>query len=500
MQKKKAYTGGENRKSGNSMDSGWTGRVVCSAAARLSGRGRTLDGAETQRLRLGRRLRSGPEPPADPTDRELRLHSVLGSGVYGTVYSGSFGEEQLAVKCVPLLDQMMFEELIDYLGDDMNPEAIVKHFTGWQKTMMSDSTDAVNNPALCEANFYEMASDLRVTSGAPWFVQFYGAFKVGTLDVTGERTPPRSRRPAPRATWVEARIDEYCMIVRQFNHRVPSVLVCTSRCQESMARMIFKKESIDYQILSGLLGQAAAAVLFLKSIGLTHNDYHMDNIMVEPTDSVDICIRGDRAAEWRVPTNGYILKVVDYGLSTVLCSSAGRKRKRAQILLNQSSLQAIRYRRNDPNVDLRTLLLDLATRGKTVWPPGQESPEWVEHSKRLSDPLYRSVAHCVETFTRSADDRPGERPWLLRLLEDYRWLRSEVEAINAEDDESDGSDDLSLSLGRSILAIRRVANSRKYAKKQTPIPATIVAQMFLGGFVGAHQAGDLVIQMPSSRR
>jgi hypothetical protein len=476
------------------MDPGWTGRVVCSAAARDTGRGRTLHGLETVRLRLGRRLRSDPAPPADPQGHELRLHAVLGSGVYGTVYSGSFGGEPLAVKCVPLLDPMVFEELVEHLEDGMTPEETVEHFCTWQKTMVRDSKDAVNNPALCEATFYEMAAGLP----APWFVAFHGAFHVGSLDVSGERPPPRSLRPAPRAAWVDARMEEYFNIVEQFDQRVPSVLVCTSLCQESVSQLVYGAGDVDYRLLASLLAQAAGAVLFLKSIGLTHNDFHLDNLMVEATDRADVCVRGDRA-RWRVPTCGYLLKVVDYGLSTALCSGAGRKRKRSTVLLNQSSLQAIRYRRNDPNSDLRTLLLDIATRGKVVWPPGPGSPDYQAHRER-EDPHYRRIAHCVERFCRSVDDRPGDRPWLLALLEDRDRLRAEVNLINSEDDESDGEDDLSVSLGRSILAIRRVANSRQHAKKQTPIPAAIVSDMFLGAFAGEHSPEDDVVVLPSTRK
>jgi hypothetical protein len=413
------------------------------------------------------------------------------------VYGGNVGRngEAIAIKVVPLIEDTDWCELANTQpGSGATPHEMMQHFAHWQKVMTRMSSGAVNNAALCEAAFFEMASDVAQRTGAPWFVRFYGAFRIGSLDVsTAVRSRPVNRRPRARTGFLKARRAEHKRIVRDFVQRVPAVLICTDRCAMSLDGWLKTSDApIEWARLRALLAQAACAVFFLKSLGLTHNDYHMNNLMVTPTSLAEICV-ADGTSSWRVPTAGQVLQVVDFGLSTA-AAPADPPQRRKQRVLNQSSLAAIRYRRQDPNVDMRTLMLDVATCGVAVLPP-PVGP--AEQAKRRDDGNYDAVCRCVELYARADTDGPDDRPWLLGLLDDRAKLHAEAAEINAEDDESnDNEDEVYGSLGASLLAIRRVANCRRSAKRQRTVPHASVVAAFLGGFEAPVGDDESVVVLP----
>jgi len=505
-------------------------RVECGRAGR---RAYVLNGATASILRSANP--TSVETMGDETS-ELTLTKVLGHGVYGTVYAGRVGRagepaepaepgepgepaaDELAVKCVPLLDECVWRELLDHADPSASPEHLARHFQHWQRTMALDAADPVNNAALCEVALYRMASELGQTTGAPWFLALRGAFRVGTLDTKGPpHTPPQTRRPGPRRAWVDARRADHRAIVRAFHVRVPSILICTERCRESVGDRVFAAEPFDYDLMSALLAQAACAALFLRSIGLSHNDFHTDNLMLIETARTHIDVSGDHNSRWRVPTHGCLLKVVDFGLSTASAGAMSaappasqgdaRSRKRQRDgggpLLNEASLSGIRYRHDDPDADLRTLLLDVATRTDSVFPPAASDPtEGAAHVARSAvDRHYRGVAHSIESFARAVDDRPGDRPWLLKLLEDREALDRQIAAIDSADDEDPELDeDLFGPLGGCILAIRRVANSPHTTGRLVTVPPAVTADLFLGAFSvepGDAQNAEPTIHLPA---
>ena len=438
-------------------------------------------------------------PPPHPKWPPLVLRTKSGSGGYGTVYRARLGRRGplLAVKAVPLVEEGDWLELTSQQpGSGASPAELVEHFGHWQRVIVQTAGDSLNNAALCEAAFYEMASDVARNTGAPWFVTFHGAFRVGSLDVaTKARTKPASRRPRARTAFIKARRAEHRAIVKSFVSRVPAVLVCTDPCATTLGEWLRAGEApVAWKTIRAMLAHAASAVLFLKSIGLTHNDFHLGNLMVTPTDRVDVAVSSG-STTWRLPTAGQLLQVVDYGLSTALCPrSPGTPKRKRPRLLNHSSLAGIRYRRHDPNVDMRTLLLDLATGCGQVTPapPGAD-----ETARRADDPDYDAVCRAIELYARADDDTPDVRPWLLGLLDDRERLHAEVAEINAEDDEPNWhEDEVYGSLGDSMLAIRRIANCRHSSRRQRAIPTATVLETFFGAFKGPHRDDDRVVVLP----
>lgn len=444
----------------------------------------------------------------------LVLRSALGAGGYGTVYRATVGRRgpTVAAKAVPLIEEPDWAELTyRQPSTGASPLELVQHYDEWRKVMLRTARDALNNAALCEAAFYEMASDISANTGAPWFVQFHGAFRLGNLNLaTSARTQPATRRPRARTAFIKSRRHAHKQIVSSFVERVPTILVCTAPCQVTVGDWILRvtgavgpmvrgrrgepdsaaqtTKPIPWGEIRALLAHAAAAVLFLKSIGLTHNDFHLGNLMLTPTAVEHVAVT-DGATVWRLPTHRHLLQVVDYGLSTAVCprSHNSRKRKRPR-LLNRSSLTAIRYRRNDANVDMRTLLLDIATYfGRVV--PGPDDDR--------SDPDYDAVCRCIELYCRADDDAENARPWLLELLDDRERLHAEVTEMNAEDDHSNSDEDeLQGSLAGSLLAIRRVANSRRSGREQRAVPAARVTETFFDAFADERRDGDRVVTLP----
>lgn len=428
--------------------------------------------------------------PGESDDPPLLLQRKLGRGVYGTVYAASVGGEPLAVKMVPLIDDTIWRELIDPpLAADASPGQTVRHFRDWSRTMGIDANHPVDNAAVCEATFYQMADRVGRVTGAPWFVKYHGAFQLGTLDLKSPAEAVTTGTRA-RAAWVAGRRREFKTIVRQFSVRVPSVLICTDRCAESMWDVVkgLSDAPDDWALLHALTAQAACATLMLRSVGIVHNDFHLNNLMTIPTDRAELCVAASSGA-WRVPTHGRLLKVVDFGLSTAPSATTG-KRARTPPLLNGASLRAIRYR-HDPDSDMRTLMLDLATTRGTVFPP----PDSAE--REAAEPPYRALAACVRLYTAAIDDLPGDRPWLLRLLSERTDLHHAAAEINRADGHGNSAeDDVFDSLPGSLLGVRRVANCRANAHRQARVASVDMLAALLAPFP-APGTDALLIRLPT---
>jgi hypothetical protein len=483
------------------MDPDWEGRVVCSdldedrarqmhrqQAARLC---LTLDGDEAATAA------TGPWP-------DLVLGKPLGHGVYGIVYAAQCGDQRLAVKVVPLIESDYWDDLEDSDMEEETPHELKERLEEWQHLIADVAADRINNAALAEAMLYKMAYEAGRAVGAPWFVRFDGAFRVGELDLeydAGEAPPRRNKRA--REEHACRLVKGYERVVDEFDQRVPSILICTERCRLSMKHWYEdRRESLApgmWLELASFVAQAACAILVLKAAGIRHNDFHMSNVMLTATDREFLVVRGHDAT-YRVPTHGYHLQVVDYGLATAPCP-AGRKRKRTNALINEESLEAIRYKKSDPNIDMRTMLIDLATFGDEVLPPRADDPLHQEMMAR--DPHYGAVCRAIEMYCSCTDDQPGQRPWLLGLLDDRDRLHDEVARINAADSEEEDSeeeDDVYGSLAGTMLALRRVANSARTSQRQSGVSAVRMQHLFLGPFASEPVDGEAAIVLPPIKR
>lgn len=471
------------------MEDDWCGRVVCSDLEEH--RARAMHRGTAVPLQLGidepdaQTATSGPWP-------DLVLGKPLGRGVYGTVYNAQVGESRLAVKVVPLVESDYWDELEDSDMEDEQLNELHERLEDWQHLIVDVAADRINNAALAESLLYKMAYVTGVDAGAPFFVTFLGAYQVGQLDVDfdGGDVPAR-RKKKQREEYARRLVQGYERVVDEFDTRVPSILICTSRCDQPMKRWYEgRRESLVpgmWAELSAFVAQAACAVLFLKSVGIRHNDYHMANLMLTATDREFVVVQGHDHV-YRIPTYGYHVQVVDYGLATAPCP--GRKRKH-NALINEESLEGIRCKRSDPNIDMRTLLIDLATFGEEVLPPRPDDPM---HRELLADdPHYAAVCGAIEMYCSSTDDTVDGRPWLLALLDDRDQLHDEVARINAADDEEDSEeeDEVYGSLAGSMLALRRVANSARSNRRQSGVSAVRMQHLFLGPFaVDASPAED----------
>jgi hypothetical protein len=443
-----------------------------------------------------RTRRAAGEPADEAEPGTLRLLRVVGTGVYGTVFEAEHSRVgRCAVKAVPLVDPSVWEELQwppwDE-GDAVSPKEVCRHFARWQAAMRAEAADT-SNAALSECAFQRLVA--RPAPAAPWFTRFHGAWCVGRLELGQAGAPPRGGRRAAAAAFVEQRLRVHTRVVREFEVRVPHVLICTGFCEEGVddwLRPLLTEAgrggsllAVPWAEIGATVAHAFCAAMHLKRLRLTHNDFHLANLMTVPAPAATVRVDAARR-RFALPTHGRLLKVVDFGLCTGRLRGStpevGGKRKRGREL-NSNSLAAIRYRTNDPMVDMRTLLLDLATAGDFVMPAATGCPR---HAEALAaSPHYAVLCESIRTFTRSASDPPGERPWLLRLLDSPAELQREVVEINradavepvADEEEIEGTSPSGL-----MLAIRRVANSKRHRGRQRLPPPAEVMQLMLGQF------------------
>ena len=94
----------------------------------------------------------------------------------------------------------------------------------------------------------------------------------------------------------------------------PVQMICLEKCQGTLDEL-FDQDKIDETRGIAFLFQVVMTLLMYQtSFGFTHNDLHTNNIMYVSTDQPYLWYKVDQQV-YRVPTYGYIFKIIDFGRS-----------------------------------------------------------------------------------------------------------------------------------------------------------------------------------------
>lgn len=96
---------------------------------------------------------------------------------------------------------------------------------------------------------------------------------------------------------------------------VPTYLLVTEYERFSIDYLLLN-ELLSYELIMSFVFQIFAAITTMKKhFGIKHNDLHFGNIMISKTDKKFIYYSCNQT-QYKVPTYGYIFKIIDWGRST----------------------------------------------------------------------------------------------------------------------------------------------------------------------------------------
>jgi hypothetical protein len=96
---------------------------------------------------------------------------------------------------------------------------------------------------------------------------------------------------------------------------VPTYLLITEYERFSIDYLALN-ELLSYELIMSCVFQIFAAIITMKKhFGIKHNDLHFGNIMISKTDKEFIYYSCNQTL-YKVPTHGYIFKIIDWGRST----------------------------------------------------------------------------------------------------------------------------------------------------------------------------------------
>ena len=94
----------------------------------------------------------------------------------------------------------------------------------------------------------------------------------------------------------------------------PVQMICLEKCDGTLDQL-FEDEKVDQERGIAFLFQIVMTLLgYQRAFQFTHNDLHTNNIMYVPTDEPYVWYEVD-GTTYRVPTFGYIFKIIDFGRS-----------------------------------------------------------------------------------------------------------------------------------------------------------------------------------------
>jgi serine/threonine protein kinase len=189
-----------------------------------------------------------------------------------------------------------------------------------------------------------------------------------------------------------------------------------------------------FEQVYAIFSQVLVATVLMSADGISHNDLHLDNVMLSRTPIQSVIVRTPGRSVC-FPTFGWCVKVIDFGLSTWRFADGST--------LNADSLSRVGYAVT-PNADLRTIALDLATRQQEVWPPRPEDPTGSDHLRDMQDPYYAALTKAVVALCAFQGGGPRG---LLHFLD-------HPELLPADDEDLDQDD----AFDKLFISLRAIAN------------------------------------------
>ena len=176
---------------------------------------------------------------------------------------------------------------------------------------------SINNSAYIECFVSSLLSKLVENNVTPHFPNYYGHFTTildkATYNINGSYDKIKNDGKFKKKFYKYK--GQYHIQYKNF----PSILICQEYIDLSFDEFITKQvmgnlAKIDDIILS-IIFQVSAG-LFIIHDNITHNDLHLGNIMFKKTDKRYIYYKYKKKI-YRIPTFGYILKIIDWGRATI---------------------------------------------------------------------------------------------------------------------------------------------------------------------------------------
>ena len=94
----------------------------------------------------------------------------------------------------------------------------------------------------------------------------------------------------------------------------PVNMIALEKCDITFDKYITKNDISNAEMCAGLMQVIMTLITYQKCFKLTHNDLHTNNIMLCATEKQNIIYKFD-SKHYKVPTFGYIYKIIDFGRS-----------------------------------------------------------------------------------------------------------------------------------------------------------------------------------------
>ncbi len=219
--------------------------------------------------------------------------------------------KKVFVKEIPLFDPITMELYYKSCNTKMNNISPVGQ-------AVYNSLYNLNNQANIEHFVTYLTSKLYEENYSPHFCRFFGNYYTNldkhTFDVSNSDT-------------ILEQIDELLTIDADIKYyessegifleypNTPSYLLVTEYMRFSIDYLI-ENNILSYKIILSCVFQIFSAIATMISVfGLKHNDLHFGNIMVAKTEEKYLYYQFNNTY-FKVPTYGYIFKIIDWGRST----------------------------------------------------------------------------------------------------------------------------------------------------------------------------------------
>jgi len=162
---------------------------------------------------------------------------------------------------------------------------------------------------------YDITSEHDDIQDEPWFRKNIG--KLFTINLYTETETDRattgSSRSSDSNSSSSTNKDEYISVLK----KIPCQNLFLEKLDGTLEDLLDCKE-VDFKvILSGLFQISFALSYLQKHYSFSHNDLHVNNIMYTSTEKTYLYYKYNNKY-FKVPTHGYIFKIIDYGRATFI--------------------------------------------------------------------------------------------------------------------------------------------------------------------------------------
>lgn len=238
---------------------------------------------------------------------------------------GYFCKAMIKTKNNKIIYKSVFIKEIS-IFDPNNIDLFYEYINNVNKYNLHDSCDQMVTDMLYNLNHYSnveifvnyLTSKLVELNITPHFCEYYGAYSTNmkrfTYDISDIDSIINNLDHIVSKNDSIKCFKEYDNIYLEYKN-VPAFLLATESIQYDID-FLRDKDIVTYDLLLSLSFQLFSAISTMYSIfGIKHNDLHFGNIMINETKEKFLYYKLNNVY-YKVPTYGYIIKIIDWGRST----------------------------------------------------------------------------------------------------------------------------------------------------------------------------------------